>query len=226
MASTRISQLPHMTQLAANDFVPVVDVSDVGQSPTGSTKRLALGRLLSGFNGVQIIDSFDSLSPSWLQHLGQLTVVDGRMAALSLEPAGSWKWIDSGFEGAALTPHWMTNDPYATGTLVAEERTGGSGDQCCELASVNNGESLKYVVQYVGKSIWGASFTGRAWIRKVSEDAWPIAVKVGEYGDDYGHTVCGSTLSTEWQFFSGVWLTIRSSIPPSGPISLMGHQRA
>ena len=211
MGGRRISELQELTAPASNDMVPVIDISDTSQAPTGSTKRLPLGTLLAGpAAGVQIVDTFDTLSPQWVQQVGAIAVESGYAKGTSLSPAGRYLWKNPGFEDGVGSP-WSAYATYVTLTAVAEERTGGTGVQCADLQVANAGIGNKYVSQYVGSPIWGATYRGSAWMRKTTEDAYNAELKVGP--DGVSIELAGSTASMEWQYFSAEWTDTGEDMP-------------
>lgn len=114
MANRKLTDLPELSSIDNNDWVYTVDVSDVSESPEGTSKKILKSNLMSGSGGLTVFQvprrlSFATLN-TWYSHymLSNQSWLDG-----------TWSWSS----GTGATPTRAGTNFQNTNALRVQNMT-------------------------------------------------------------------------------------------------------
>lgn len=206
MPEKRITELEELQTPHIDDVVAVVDVSDVTQAPSGSTKKIKLKTLLGQEPAADsIVDTFSMLSSGWNVACGAAAVENGLLKATVLGHGYPWTFPelpDLSFETDPL--QMPIYGWYGSGVDIAhypEERTGGSGVRCMSMTPNTSDPGIRYAHYFAGRSVVGITWGLSAWVRKTTTDSYPVELMLRQGNND--PVELDSTLSEAWTYLEG-----------------------
>jgi hypothetical protein len=182
----KISALPAATALAPGDLLPLVDVSDISQAATGTTKKLTVAEIIAG--NVAMLPSGDTTGVADDAALA---------AAIAALPAGGTIWLAPGdfYTAAGWVPPAQTTAGTTGGNPVCLQ---GSGATNLRLGSAASGPVT--FIYYHRTSLYGSTQTNNqpaGFVRDIYIDGTGAAAgSVGlDMGDGENHSCSGITIN-------------------------------